>query len=191
MQNLINILTQIGGDATTSAMFEPGEIANYPNTGVMLVYAKHDPDSAVTAVKGSCVGKLAESSLTAGGNFFNPTVKAGKVYTADLSRSSSIYGVAIALNNFSSSASSLRYGWFMVKGELLDLNRMLAKQGISSIQARGSSIGANGILVFDEDGKFGTVAATTIRAALNGMGRARVASSGSAISNLVLWGRNI
>lgn len=191
MQYLMNILTQIGGNASTSAMFDPGETAYYPNTGVRLVYAKHDPDSAVNAPVGSCVGKLTESSLSAGGNWFNPTVKAGVVYTADLSRSSSIYGVGIALNNFSSSASSLRYGWFMVQGELSQLNAMLAKQGISAITARGSSIAANGILRFDEDGKFGTVAATTILAALNGMGRARVASSGSAISNLVLWGRNV
>lgn len=190
MQYLLNMLSQIGGDATTTPLLGPGETCYYPNTGVRLVYAKHDPDSAVAAPKGSAVGKLAESSLT-GSNWFNPTVKAGKIYTSDLSRSSSIYGVGIALQNFSSSASSLRYGWFMVAGELRELNEALAKQGIASIQARGISVAANGLLVFDADGQFGTIAATTIRAALNAVGRARVASSGSAISNIVLWGRNV
>lgn len=190
MQVMLNMLSQIGGNATTQALLEPGETTYYPNTGVRLVYAKHDPDSAVAAPVGSAVGKVTETSLTSGGNWYNPTVVAGKVYTADLSRSSSIYGVGIALQSFSGSASSLRYGWFMVSGELAELNRALAEDGISSIQARGVSVANNGVLVFAADGVFKTVATSTIRAALNGVGRARGASSGSAVSNIVLWGKN-
>lgn len=175
----------IGGDASTYAQFPPGTKATYPNTDCEFIYGKHDAHATLAAPAGSAVGKLTETTLMSG-SFYTPSVNVAKVYTAQLNRSSSLYGGLMAVQNFSGSASSLRYGWFMYKGELRNLNQQLVRDGGTAINARVTNVGANALIRFGADAKFRSVASATIYASF---ARARVAASGSACANILLFGQ--
>ena len=170
----------IGGNGSTYPTNTIGYRTFYPGTNCQIEYVKADPASSVPIAIGGAVGTL-RASVAAGSVAGYTSGNTAGAVTGDLSRSDSVQFRGIALNTLSISSGTYRFGWVMTSGNLKDLNRALARDGIASVAIKCASVAKRSILNFNADNKLGTIAATTITAArgIKGVGRAFVAGSSS------------
>jgi len=189
MPGVMNVFTPaIRGNALTAAPLGivVGEQVNV--AGCVLEFCKYAPRSAVGASVGNALGYV-RNSLQNGS--INGTASGNNLcaVTADVSESNSTQPFGVALNVFSSSAGSYRFGWALRKGDVRNLNRWLVKQGIATIQVRLTSVGAQAGLVFNTDGAFKTIALTTMdKGRRCGVNVGAAVTSATSSANVILGG---
>lgn len=156
--------------------------------GCVLEFIKYAPRSAVGASVGNVLGHVRNSLQNGSINGSASGNNLGAV-TADVSESNSTQPFGVALNVFSSSAGSYRFGWALRKGDVRSFNRWLTRHGIASVQVRITSVGAQAGLVFNTDGAAKTIALTTMdKGRRFGVNVGAAVTSATSSANVIIGG---